>query len=906
MAATREQGSLLERDGELRRIGGALERARDGSGELLLIEGPAGIGKTSLLEAARPMAAGLGMSALSARATELEREFPFGAVRQLFEPPLRASSAARRDELLAGSAQQAEAALGLTDAGPQPVDTGFATLHGLYWLLANLAEGDPLLVSLDDAQWADPASLRFLAFLAPRLPELPVLLLVAARSGEWEGGDLFAATASDAGSRALTLAPLSEPAGASLVSSRYPAGVDPEFARACHAATVGNPFFLNALLDELDRDGIDPTAAAAARVLSLGPRAVSQAILARLGRLSPAAPSLAQAVAVLGDAVPLERAAELAGLEPEVAAAAADELARTSILDRADRLGFAHPITRNSVYGDLGRRERADLHRRAADLLRRESAPRERIAAQLIAIDPARDPGTVAELRAAAQEAAAKGATDSAVAYLRRALAEPPEEADLVGVLIELGLVEWLTDLPAATGHLAQALELTEDPLRRSLIAATLARTQFYAGLHSEAVDVASCALEESRGADPDIRQGLESIVLATACIEPSFRELADDLAKRVRAEGIQGDGYGAKALASALLYVDARAGLPADEAVTRARQVLDGGVLLAMENGRAAFLSAVIVLAAADSDLALPTLEEGLERARRQGDISALAGDRLWSSGVHLLRGELMDAIADADAALAISSEYVAVGVPWAAAFHATALMERGELDEAERTLGRAALEREVPDNAHWHGFLDARAQLRILRGDLRGGLEDELECGRRFESVGGRNPAFLSWRSRAALCLHELGEDPERAAALAAEEVELAEAWGAPRTLGVALRAQGLILGGDKGLAILEKSASTLEASPARLEHARSLVDLGAAMRRAGQRAEAREHLNQGLELARRCAAIPLVERAYEELRAAGARPRKIVYTGVDALTASERRVARLAASGMSNREI
>jgi len=899
---------LLERELELERLESAIARAVGGTGELVLVEGPAGIGKTSLLRATRDAAADRGMPALTARATELEREFPFGAVRQLLEPPLRSAPPGRREELLGGAAAAASAVLGLEGSAAElPAEPQVATLHALYWLIANLAEEEPLLIALDDAHWADPASLRLLAFLAPRLEELPVLLVLAARPEEWDPGALFAGTASDAASRSIVPSPLSEEASAGVVNDRYGSEVDPEFARACHAATLGNPFYLHALLDDLERDGVEPAPDAAARVLALGPRAVSQAILARLARLRPSAPPLARAVAILGVEVRPERAARLAGQGTEEALSAAEDLAGASILEVGELLGFAHPITRNAVYSDIGRGERARLHRRAAALLRAEEAPAEQIAAQLMAIEPAGEAEAVATLRAAAAEASVRGATDSATAYLRRALQEPPPADLRAEVLVELGLAEWLTDVAAATEHLAQALELSGDPLRRSLIAATLARTQFYAGLFPDAVEVARRAAEEIGDADPEIRQGLQSIILAAACVEPTLRELADELAEQVRRDGIEGDGYGAKALASGLLYVDARADASATEAVERGERILDGGVLLEMENGRTAFLAPVIAFIAADSELALRALEAGLEAARERGDVSAMAGDRIWSCQAHLVRGELMDAIADGEAALVASDEYgVAVGVPWAAAWLAMALMERGDVEEAERALARAGAGPQVPDNAHWHAFLDARAQLHLLKGDAGRALEDALECGRRFEAVGGRNPAFVPWRSRAALALTELGSDRRRARQLAAEEVELARAWGAPRALGAALRAQGLALGGGRGLASLREAVHVLDGTPARLEHARALVELGAALRRGGERAEAREPLKAGLELARDCGAIPLVERAYEELHASGARPRKVLYTGVDALTPSEGRVARLAASGMTNREI
>jgi DNA-binding CsgD family transcriptional regulator len=125
-------------------------------------------------------------------------------------------------------------------------------------------------------------------------------------------------------------------------------------------------------------------------------------------------------------------------------------------------------------------------------------------------------------------------------------------------------------------------------------------------------------------------------------------------------------------------------------------------------------------------------------------------------------------------------------------------------------------------------------------------------------------------------------------------------------PRELGMALRAAGLVEGGARGIELLAEAVDALAGSPAALEHARALTDLGAALRRAGHRSDAREPLRRGLERAQRCNATALVERAHSELLATGARPRRVAVSGPDALTASERRVAGMAAEGLTNRAI
>jgi predicted ATPase len=146
--------TLVERDREVASLRALVGDARRGHGRVVLIEGPAGIGKSRLLAETRSAAAGAGMLVLAARGSELEREFPFGAVRQLFEAVV--ADPARRDSALAGAAAPAQAVLGsLPDGRDDHGDASFAALHGLFWLALNLAADRPLLLAIDDLQWCD-------------------------------------------------------------------------------------------------------------------------------------------------------------------------------------------------------------------------------------------------------------------------------------------------------------------------------------------------------------------------------------------------------------------------------------------------------------------------------------------------------------------------------------------------------------------------------------------------------------------------------------------------------------------------------------------------------------------------------------------------------------------------------
>ena len=316
-------GLLLERDRELQRIGECLQRAQQGRGGALVVEGPAGIGKTVLLAVARDAAGREGFRVLRARGAELEREFAFGVVRQLVEPVVAGASEEERSQLLDGPPGVAARLLGLPGGGdgvaaaaPIAPDPSFAVLHGLYWLCANLAAQRPLALVVDDAHWADGASLRFLAFLLPRLEELHVAVLLGARPAEvGESRELLAVLTMDPATEVVTVGPLTPAGVATLLAVALGIEPEPEFAAACWEATGGTPFLVRTLVEALREEQIAPVASSAAKVQNVATDTLSRWAMLRLVRLGPEAARLARAVAVL-ERAELDQAARLAGLAP--------------------------------------------------------------------------------------------------------------------------------------------------------------------------------------------------------------------------------------------------------------------------------------------------------------------------------------------------------------------------------------------------------------------------------------------------------------------------------------------------------------------------------------------------------------------------------------------------------------
>jgi len=912
-------GHLLERSRELARIQSALAAARSGRGTFVVVEGPAGIGKTALLAAARTVAASDGMHVLRSRGTELERDFAFGVVRQLFEPPLAAASEVERADLLEAAAGVAAGLLGLPGAplavGPPAsgVDSSFAVLHGLYWLCANLAAVAPLCVVVDDVHWADAASLRYLAFLLTRLEELDAALIVATRPRE-EGTDaelLLGTVTTDPSADVVRLPSLTSAAVAEVIESTLGGLPDPVFVGACLRATRGTPFLLRVLVDALSEGGIAPTAEGARHVERIGARTVAHSIRLRLRRLPEHAGRLARALAVLEQGDLLE-AAQLAELDAAAASDAADLLTRAGILEPGRPLTFIHPIVRTGIYSELTSAERAQGHRRAARLLAGHPGSNERVANHLLVTEPAGDGWVVERLVEAASEAGKRGAPEAEAVFLRRVLAEPPAPPERYGLLLDLGMAEASAGLGDWREHLQEAVDIAPGVAAAAEAAMVLALALSRAQRHAEAVEVLDRAASSLDSGHSEL-----ALLLEAAAVVPGLNDPATAPSLARRAEGLRERAAGERTAPLELLAVAGFTSILTNEpAVVGAefatRALVAGGAAPPRPDGEPWFSFATWFSQATLSLLwaeryaeVRPLLDDSITHARVTGDSGRLALGLATRGWLALRRGDLSAAEVDARTALA-ASELPAPPLYRVlnAGLLIKTLVEQGELDTASQAL--APLDSEAESGSLPAAVLRfARGRLRVGQGRIAGGLEDFLAVGTMLTRAMITCPSFLPWRSEAALAHLALGH-PEQAGGLAEDELELARAFGGPRALGTAKRAAGVVAGGDRGTLLLREAIDEFERGDVTLERARALADLGAMMRRRNRRREARELLREALDAAHRSRAGPLAEYAETELRATGARPRRVLLTGLDSLTASERRIAELAGEGLTNREI
>ncbi|MFF7638353.1 AAA family ATPase [Kitasatospora sp. NPDC008050] len=889
-------------------------------GSLLLYSGKPGLGKTSMLRQVRMLAGRQGLTVLSGRAGEQRGNEPFYLLRQLLLPELLRLDSEQRREVLGPWHEVAGPAIGLAVPSGEAADPQSVRV-GLDYVMTQLARlKAPLVMLVDDLQWADLESLGWLESFAQRCPELPVLLAVAWRSGELpQQAQAFRTLVAGNSHRHLEFQGLQPKATEKLVREVFPDTAEDSFCRQVWAVTDGNPFLVNALLAKIRESGIEPVHENVLLLHDLAAEAQGMDREYWLGKLGVNTFNFGQAAAMLNTQVAIPVATRIAGMTPAAAAEAIAELRRQQVLyGPADGpLEFVHPLLATSLYKSIRLGMRTAMHGKAAQELEHAGRPLMESSRHLLETHPEGDPEVVAKLRRAAREHLAVGAPDAAVRCLDRALAEPPEDEDRAEVIYELGCATLLTDPVSTVNQLRLALD---DPgLSSELrVDATFRLSEVLA--HSgQLVAAADITLAEAERTAPG--PGRTRLQVAHFIWAAFQREEVDGPARSARLAQLSAELTAADPAGDDLYARAARALRAWDLTlqgadVTQVLALVDSALL---PDGRlpdglgwtssawGLELPGIIGLTYIYTDR-LDRAEKLFEEAIRAFEVAGWGGGHLGFAYflmglVRFRRGALAEAEEFLRSALRIARR-LGPGLPlqWdAVGVLADTLLARGRVEEAWKLAADHGFAPPyhptamvLPDAATLYG------KLLLAQRDRRPAAEVFTEVGGRLAERGWHNTIWAPWIGHLAQAV--LPEEPDRARELAAQGVRRAREFGASSAVGSALRMSAAVADGQQAVELLGEAVRVLGRSPAGYEHAFALVDLGAALRRVGRLDEATEQLHQGMELGVECNADGLVARAREELKASGLRPNRLRSTGRDALSMAEWRVAELTVEGLS----
>ncbi|MFF4272300.1 ATP-binding protein [Streptomyces sp. NPDC001536] len=920
--STRSSRTLFERESELAAVDEALGELTglraDGAeptgqprGALLAFAGRAGIGKTTLLAEVRRRAAARGCTVLSARGGDQEQRVAFHVARQLLQPQFAGAAEADLRDRLGSWYDIVGPALGLcapTDGAP-PDQQGLR--DGLDWVLTHLAvQRAPMVLVLDDAHWADPESLRWLAAFAPRAEELPLLLVVGYRPEELpDHAESFRGLPGRAGGRPIDLEPLSAVAVAGLVREALGTYADDAFCRECWAVTAGNPFETVELTVKVRDRGLTPTEAGAHLLRDLAAAVKGSGLIARLERLGTSTVRFAWACAVLGTEIHPLLAAAVAGLGQEEAADAADALRGARILTGAETLEFVHPLIATAVYRAIPSGVRVALHGQAAWCVINDGQGPSVAARHLLETHPDGDTWVVQQLRAAAGETVRSGAPDAARSYLARALREPPPFEDRAAVLYELGSASLLTEPATTVNHLRAALEepIADRELRHHIVY-RLSQVLAHSDRLAEASDTLAREIRVTEDARVKLRMVAEQFMWdAFRADEPDHPSRSRRLTKL--ADRLKGRDLTERYIIGLRAWDATLRGEPAQVALHHAERALAGGLGWA-EPDRGFEVPVLVAMAFMYADRPGRTEElfaAGIADFERQGWRGAhLSFGYTLLAYLRFRRGRLAEAEDFVRAGLRLA-ERVGPGTPahwYAVGILIEVLLARGRVTEAARTAEDYSFNEPFPAAVVFPDVQTVYGELLLARGLTKDAAAELAAAGRRLDPRGIRNPAWCPWQLHLARA--ESHDAPERAVTTALEAVARARQFGTPSAIGQALRTAAEVSSGSVRVKYLEESVAHLECSPAAYELACALVALGTELRRAGRPTEAAEHLYRGLDAAVQCGADGLVEAARDELAAAGLRPRRLHSTDTDALTTRERTAATMAAEGRTKAEI
>ncbi|MEU3622968.1 AAA family ATPase [Amycolatopsis coloradensis] len=872
--AGRDTTALVGRRVELDRLSAGIAGIRSGRAKAVLLRGPAGIGLSSLIAAARRELSVDDIPTLAVNCDPADTQLGYSALRRLFAPLLLRGTVELDSPLFNDCARRAVPVL---FEGAESVS--YPILDGLHRFTRNVMAGGPLALVLDDAQWCDVGSLRWLDFLLRRATDVPLFVLLAQRTPAVEpSGPLLAELAADGNCEVLEPGPLSEEEVGDIMAAVLPK--PPTRNRSRHFTEIcgGNPLLLDRLLTgvRLDTD-VDRVSADVAAASALG----------RLAGQPEHVRRVAVAMAVLGSAQ-IELLTALAEVPATLVASA------MTVLGGAELDG---PAARAAVLDEIPAVELARLRARAVWLLNDAGSPILQVAEHLLRTEVA-EPWQSALLRQAAVKALSHGTPEAAVRYLNRV---PAELVDLPTVC-ELARALAFVDPHEALSRLRGALVETRfDPLGHAPIAMQFALTAVVTHQAREAIPVLVDALSRLPDTADRPRGLLRSTLLIVGAQDRSTVRMVIELARSMSEPG--GDSVSDIQTLAGMAVLAVLDGQHLDTAVSLARRALRGPEGC---HGAARLAPALVLQLADEVDDARALFDLQLEDTRHRGDVWTHCVTLVARSFASQGAGRLTEASADAGNAMEIVRR-----TPWgkapalAAMAQAAVMVETGQADRADSLLDGVDRDRLADSVWEWSTFLLVRARARLARDDRTGALRLLRACERSLSEVGNRNPASVPWWSDAVEALVDEG-DLAAADGVIERVGEQFHRWPTARLIGMGLLARGTVASGLTAVELLTGAVDVLGTAPAPLVLARAEYRLGLALLRTGDTKGTRQHARHAIDLANRSGSRRIVAPAQRLLVAAGGRAYRSSRAAADTLTGSERRIAAMAAGGVSNRRI
>ncbi|MFG2957667.1 ATP-binding protein [Streptomyces sp. NPDC048291] len=873
---------LWEREEDIAAVTEALDvlcADRSTAGHLLVIRGEAGLGKTALLAETRRIAERRGCTVWSTRGVETLRSVPFHVVRQLLQPALVSLLPEEAREYLGDWYEIAGPALGITDPGDRQADPQ-GVCDGLVAAVRRLAKRDwPLVLLVDDAHWADQETLAWLAAFVERLDDLSVLVLVARRPGEVSGDSArhLDAVAAAAGRPVRTVSALTPDATAGLTRATLGEHADAPFCREVWAVTGGNPYETVELLAKVQDSEVEPVEARAGELRALNRSARGGGLVTRLEGLGVDATRFAWAAAILGTGITVDLVAQLASMAVDDAERCAELLRTARIVTAPDPAGsrthtgdleFVHPLIATAVYNSIPAAMCTAMHGIAAQIVLDDGRGIAEASRHLLKVHPDDDEELVEQLRDAAKEHLAVGAPDAARRCLERALREPPLPEVHARVLYELGCATLLTNPAVTIGHLQSALGMPglSGPER---VDAVFRLSQ--ALLHNDQLEEAVRAVEAEAA-----RHEEGPAKLRLQAVQFMWEGIAGEAVSARRSERLAelaatctGRDNSERALLMLRGFDLLIQGESAEEVVELCDRALVNGRLAPGLGWTDSEWGIELLLMLANSYVYTDRLDRAeslYNEALRAYESSGWSGGHLALAHAyvglgHRRRGRLRDAETSLRESLRIA-ERVGRRLPlyWTATCNLVdTLLARGHVQQAWETAEQYGFAPPYPSTIVMPDPRSVRGRLLLAVGRTEEAV-NELEAAEKAATARGHfNPVVVPWTLDLARAL--AGEDPVRAAQLAADARRQAERFGTDTAIGEALRCAAALETGQRQVRLASQAVAYLEASPCQYEHAAARVEYGIAARSVAE-------LNRGLALARSCGADGLVAQAREVL--------------------------------------